>query len=231
MRIFGRWYDYPSILLVMLKLAVADDHELFRKGTISFLSPYKDLQVVMEASNGRDLLDQIAVTGEPDVILLDIQMPVLDGFQTAEILSREYPDVKVIIVSMYNENRFVLSMLDIGVHGYLLKDSPIEEVVKAIRRVAEEGFYYSEFVNSIIKKRRRPANGLPILHSQNTVVLSSREKDVLQLLCEGKSTSEISGALFISVRTVEGHRLKILEKMEVKNTVAAVAYALKNNLI
>ncbi len=215
--------------LTMLKLAVADDHELFRKGFISMLSQVPDFEFVVEASHGQDLLDKLSSV-RTDVVLLDLQMPVLDGIQTAEILHDRHPEVRIIVVSMYDEDRFVIHMLEKGVHGYLLKDSTPAEVEKAIRRVHAEGFYYSDFVTRAMHRKMVVSNSSPVLHSAGKIALSSRETDVLQLLCDGMSTAEISEKLYISVRTVEGHRLRLLEKMGVKNTVAAVAYALKNHL-
>ncbi len=214
----------------MLKLAIADDHELFRKGFISMLSQIPDFEFIVEASNGQDLLDKVE-KNVPDLILLDLQMPVLDGIQTAEILHEKYPEVRIIVVSMYDEDRFIIHMLEKGVHGYLLKDSTPAEVEKAIRRVYADGFYYSDFVTRAMHRKMVISNSSPVLHSAGKISLSSRETDVLQLLCDGLSTVEISEKLYISVRTVEGHRLRLLEKIGVKNTVAAVAYALKNHLL
>lgn len=216
----------------MLKLAIADDHELFRKGFISMLSGVPDFEFVLEAANGQELLDKIG-DHPPDIVLMDLQMPVMDGMQATEILLEKYPDVKVIVVSMYDEDRFIIHMLEKGVQGYLLKDTSPDEVEKAIRRVAEEGFYYSDFVSRAMHRKMvsRLPNKQPFFPNATNVGLSNREQEVLQLLCDGLSTSEISDKLFISSRTVEGHRLRILEKTGTKNTAAAVAFAYKNHLI
>ena len=216
----------------MLKLAIADDHELFRKGFISMLSGVPDFEFVLEAANGQELLDKMA-TQPVDIVLMDLQMPVMDGMQATEILLEKYPDVKVIVVSMFDEDRFVIHMLEKGVHGYLLKDTSTDEVEKAIYRVAEEGFYYSDFVSRAMHRKmvNRTANKQPTFSTTANVGLSNREQEVLRLLCDGLSTTEISDKLFISTRTVEGHRLRILEKTGTKNTAAAVAFAYKNHLI
>ena len=216
----------------MLKLAIADDHELFRKGFISMLSGVPDFEFVLEAANGQELLDKMA-TQSVDIVLMDLQMPVMDGMQATEILLEKYPDVKVIVVSMFDEDRFVIHMLEKGVHGYLLKDTSTDEVEKAIYRVAEEGFYYSDFVSRAMHRKmvNRSANKQPNFSTTANVGLSNREQEVLRLLCDGLSTTEISDKLFISTRTVEGHRLRILEKTGTKNTAAAVAFAYKNHLI
>lgn len=216
----------------MLHLAIADDHELFRKGFISMLSSVADFSFVHEAANGQELLDKVAVR-EPDIVLMDLQMPVMDGMQATEILLEKHPEVKVIVVSMYDEDRFILHMLEKGVHGYLLKDTSPDEVERAIRRVAEEGYYYSDFVSKAMHRKMvaRSHSKQPFFANAHNVGLSNREQEVLQLLCDGLSTIEISEKLFISTRTVEGHRLRILEKTGTKNTAAAVAFAYKNHLI
>ena len=215
-----------------LKLAIADDHELFRKGFISMLSGIPDFEFIHEAANGQELVDKVARQA-PDIVLMDLQMPVMDGMQATEILHEKHPDVKVIVVSMYDEDRFVIHMLKKGVQGYLLKDTSPDEVEKAIRRVALEGFYYSDFVSRAMHRKmvNRMPNKQPFFPNSTNVGLSNREQEVLQLLCDGLSTSEISDKLFISSRTVEGHRLRILEKTGTKNTAAAVAFAYKNHLI
>jgi DNA-binding NarL/FixJ family response regulator len=215
-----------------IKLAIADDHELFRKGFMAMLSGIPDFEFVLEAANGQELLDNLP-TCTPDIVLMDLQMPVMDGMKASELLIEKYPDIKVIVVSMYDEDRFVLHMLEKGVHGYLLKDTSPDEVEKAIRQVNNEGHYFNNFVSLVMHRKmiNRPSNKQPFFANSTSVGLSNREQEVLLLLCDGLSTSEISEKLFISGRTVEGHRLRILEKTGTKNTAAAVAFAYKNHLI
>lgn len=215
-----------------IKLAIADDHELFRKGFMAMLSSIPDFEFVQEAANGKELLENLP-NHAPDIVLMDLHMPVMDGMQATEVIMEKYPQVKVIVVSMYDEDRFILHMLEKGVHGYLLKDTSPDEVEKAIRRVAEDGYYYSDFVSRAMHRKvvNRSANKQPFFANPVNVGLSNREQEVLQLLCDGLSTQEISDKLFISGRTVEGHRLRILEKTGTKNTAAAVAFAYRNHLI
>jgi len=215
-----------------MKLGIADDHELFRKGFISMLSTVPDFDFVLEAANGQELLDKLPAA-MPDIVFMDLQMPVMDGIQATELAFERFPDIKIIVVSMYNEDRFVIHMLEKGVQGYLLKDTSPDEVEKAIRRVAEEGFYYNDFVSKAMHRKmvNRHVNKHPLFPNACNVALSAREKEVLQLICDGFSTVEISEKLFISVRTVEGHRLRILEKTGTKTTAAAVAFAYKNHLL
>ena len=218
--------------MTTLKLAIADDHELFRKGFISMLSGISDFEFILEAANGQELLDKMAID-TPDIVFMDLQMPVMDGIQATEATFERFPEVRIIVVSMYNEDRFVIHMLEKGVQGYLLKDTSPDEVEKAIRRVADEGFYYNDFVSKAMHRKmvNRQHHKHPLFPNAANVSLSVREKEVLQLICDGLSTTEISEKLFISVRTVEGHRLRILEKTGTKTTAAAVAFAYKNQLL
>jgi len=215
-----------------LKLGIADDHELFRKGFISMLSSIPDFEFILEAANGQELLDRLPAH-TPDIVFMDLQMPVMDGIQATEAAFERFPNIKVIVVSMYNEDRFVIHMLEKGVQGYLLKDTSPDEVEKAIRRVDEEGFYYNDFVSKAMHRKMvtRQINKHPFFPNACNVALSTREKEVLQLICDGLSTAEISDKLFISIRTVEGHRLRVLEKTGTKSTAAAVAFAYKNQLL
>ena len=196
------------------------------------LSTVPDFDFVLEAANGQELLDKLPAA-MPDIVFMDLQMPVMDGIQATELAFERFPDIKIIVVSMYNEDRFVIHMLEKGVQGYLLKDTSPDEVEKAIRRVAEEGFYYNDFVSKAMHRKmvNRHVNKHPLFPNACNVALSAREKEVLQLICDGFSTVEISEKLFISVRTVEGHRLRILEKTGTKTTAAAVAFAYKNHLL
>ena len=214
----------------IIKLIVTDDHNLFRKGITGMLRLIPDFEVIGEAANGQELLD-LLVNTKPDIILLDLQMPVMDGFQATDKVQEMYPDIKIIIVSMHEEDRFIINLLEKGVNGYLLKDSEAGEVENAIRRVMELGYYYSDFVSKAL--HRKVLNKLPAKQPtfQNKLQVSQREMEVLQLLCEGHSTTEIGDKLFVSPRTVEGHRLRLLEKTESKNTASLVAYAFKNDLL
>ena len=214
----------------IIKLIVTDDHNLFRKGITGMLRLIPDFEVIGEAANGQELLD-LLVDIKPDIILLDLQMPVMDGFQATDKVQEMYPDIKIIIVSMHEEDRFIINLLEKGVNGYLLKDSEAGEVENAIRRVMELGYYYSDFVSKAL--HRKVLNKLPAKQPtfQNKLQVSQREMEVLQLLCEGLSTTEIGDKLFVSPRTVEGHRLRLLEKTESKNTASLVAYAFKNDLL
>jgi two-component system, NarL family, response regulator DegU len=213
-----------------IKLVVADDHNLFRKGLMGMLSTIPDFEVLGEAANGQELLDLLQ-TVKPDIALMDLQMPVMDGIQATEQMQIHFPEVKIIIISMHEEDRFIIHLLEKGVNGYLLKDSEGGEVENAIRRVMTDGYYYSDFVSKALHRKvlTKLPNKQPTFN--NKLQISGREVEVLQLLCEGLSTMEISQKLFVSPRTIEGHRLRLLEKTGTKNTAGLVAYAFKNDIL
>jgi two-component system response regulator DegU len=160
-----------------LKLGIADDHELFRKGFISMLSGIPDFEFILEAANGQELLDRLPAN-TPDIVFMDLQMPVMDGIQATEAAFERFPSIKVIVVSMYNEDRFVIHMLEKGVQGYLLKDTSPDEVEKAISRVDEEGFYYNDFVSKAMHRKmvNRHVNKHPFFPNACNVALCHPEK-------------------------------------------------------
>ena len=218
--------------MAKIKLALVDDHNLFRRGIASILGQVADFELVLEASNGQEFIDKIP-RRVPDVVLLDLQMPVLDGTATADYLREHYPLIKIIVLTMHDEDRMVLHLLEKGVSGYLLKDSDPDEVERAIRKVMDEGVYLNEFVSRAMLRKMTNKISVarqPALYNSK-ILLSEREKEVLKLICEGMSTAEISDKIFLSPRTVEGHRLRILEKTGTKNTAGMVAYAFKNGLV
>lgn len=217
-----------------IRLALCDDHNLFRAGIATILGQIHDFELVLEAANGQELIDRIA-RKTPDVILLDLQMPVMDGTATTDYLREKYPLIKIIILTMHDEDRMVLHLLEKGVSGYLLKDAEPDEVERAVRKVMDDGVYLNEFVSrAMLRRMTNKSNGLtksssPFYNSK--ILLSEREKEVLALLCDGMSTNEIGEKICLSPRTVEGHRLRILEKTGTKNTAGMVAYAFRNNLV
>ena len=216
-----------------IKLALCDDHTLFRAGMTNILAQIHDFDLILEAANGQELIDRIP-RKTPDVVLLDLQMPVMDGMETADYLRDNYPLIKVIVLTMHDEDRMVLHLLEKGVSGYLLKDAEAGEVEKAVHKVMDEGIYLNEFVSKALHRKmtnKTKVNQPGTSFYNSKIILSPREKEVLQLICEGLSTNEISEKIFISPRTVEGHRLRILEKTGTKNTAGMVAYAFKNGLV
>lgn len=209
-----------------IRVMLVDDHTLFRGGLKTLLGIGHDFTVVAEASNGREFLD-IVEDASPDVVLLDIDMPVMDGTEAARLALEANPDLRIIALSMHGQAEYYLRMVEIGVRGFLLKDSDFSEVATAIHAVTEGGSYFSkDLIGSISAElRRSPA-------SENTAEpLSERELDVLSLICQGLSNSEIGERLFISKRTVDNHRANILLKTGCRNTAALVVYAIKHSLV
>ena len=212
-----------------IKVAIADDHKIFRKGVILSMRSYTNIKFVMEADNGDDLLARIPES-EPDVVLCDLKMPVKDGIDTTKLITKNFPNIRVIILTMYEDERFVGHLMDCGAAGYLLKSTEPAEIKKAIMDVVRTGFYLNPFVNKVlIKKNYSKQKFNPSLTTE--VVLSEREKEVLTLVCMEFTASEIAAKMDISSRTVEAIKDRLMERFGVKNSVGLVFYAMKNSLI
>lgn len=214
-----------------VKVAVADDHVLFRKGLITILETDPNIEVVLDANNGKELIQQLD-NGLPDVILMDLKMPEMDGMEATKIVKKKYPEIKVLVLSMYDEEQFIIYCLELGANGYLLKNTDPDEVMKAISVVIEKDFYFNDHISTVMMKglhQKNRSKSKPKLVSG--IQLTNREKEVLELICKEFTTPEIGEKLFISHRTVEGHRKNLLEKTGAKNTAGLVVFALKNELI
>ncbi len=212
-------------------IAIADDEALFRRGMRLILEDYPGLQVMLEAENGQDLLDKIRASDElPDVLLLDLKMPVMGGIEAAEVIRREFPSILIIVISSHFSKAFIINMIEIGASAYLGKNTAPDEVVETIRMVREKGFYYNTSVMAIIRENiMAPMQGKNSRDMQ--VEITNREKEVLQLICEEYTTQEIADRLYLSVRTVDGHRNNLLSKLGCRNTAGLVVYALQNGLV
>ena len=212
-----------------IKVAIADDHQIFRKGVILSMRPYTNIKFIYEAENGEDLLSKIKES-EPDVVLCDLKMPVKDGIDTTKQIAKDYPKIRVIILTMYEDERFVGHLMDCGAAGYLLKSTEPAEIRKAVMDVVRSGFYLNPFVNKVlIKKNYSKQKFNPSLN--NEVVISDREKEVLTLVCMEFTASEIAVKMDISARTVEAIKDRLMERFGVKNSVGLVFYAMKNQLL
>jgi DNA-binding NarL/FixJ family response regulator len=212
-----------------IKVAIADDHQIFRKGVILSMRPYTNIKFVSEAENGEDLLKKIKDT-DPDVVLCDLKMPVKDGIDTTKQITKEFPKIRVIILTMYEDERFVGHLMDCGAAGYLLKSTEPAEIRKAVMEVMRTGFYLNPFVNKVlIKKNYSKQKFNPSLSTE--VVISDREKEVLTLVCMEYTAAEIAQKMDISSRTVEAIKDRLMERFGVKNSVGLVFYAMKNQLI
>jgi len=212
-----------------IDIIITDDHNLFRKGMKALISDFEFVENIDEASNGEELLKLLASkTKLPDVILLDLKMPVMDGVTAQAQIKKLYPSINVIIITMEDDEQFILHMIGEGVNGYLLKNAEPEEVETALIKVVEKGFYFPENIASVIYYNlSKKAKALPLINP----VFTEREIEVLSLICKEFTAVEIAEMLNISVRTVEGHRQKLLEKSGVKNIAGLVINAYKFNWI
>ena len=208
------------------KVALVDDEKLIRQGLKMILEQGKKIEITNQAENGKVLLDQIdAGTFEADVILLDLSMPVMDGIDTLmEFNKRDLPHHIIILTSHYNDS-IILKLLDEGAAGFLAKNEDPAEVIKTVIQVAEKGFFINDYILQLIRKRR-------LLSAQKKLKLdlTPREIEIIGLICQEYTNKEIAEKLFISPRTVEGHRNRILEKTQCKNIAGVVIYAIEHNL-
>lgn len=212
-----------------LKVYIADDHTLFRKAMVGLLQSFKDISVVKDAENGKELLKLVKYE-QPDVAIVDLQMPVMDGVETCEHLVQKFPSVKLVVLTMHDSEKYVLHMIEMGVHAFLLKNTEPVELERAILSVVEKDFYHNDFVANIIRKniREKAASARPMF---KTPELSEREKEIVLLICRELTNKEIGDRLFISERTVENHRYRILEKLQIKSAVGLVRFAYEAGLV
>jgi len=211
-----------------IRLALADDHLLFRQGLIALLSDYEELKVVTEVANGLELVKSLK--DKPvDVAIVDYEMPEMDGLETTRQIRLKYPDVKIISLTMHNNEELIIQLLDKGSNGFLLKDFDSEKVVDAIYAVIENGYYFNDHISKDMlhymmkNKHLKPRFGIS--------ALTDKEIQIIKLICQEKTNKEISEILNLSPRTVEGSRAKIIAKINVKNTAGIVLYAIKNNIV
>lgn len=209
-----------------IRVIVCDDHTIFREGICSLLSRRKDLQVVGQASNGKEALELVA-TLKPDVVLMDIAMGVMDGLQATEVIKHEFPSVRVLVLTQYESKEYVFSLLRAGAAGYILKASRIDELVEAIRTVAAEGGFLQPSVCQVLAQGL--ANGRTELEHQPG--LTDREKQIVRLIAEGMSGHEIAERLSISTKTVVTHRANIMEKLGAHNTAEMIRNAIRNGIV
>jgi DNA-binding NarL/FixJ family response regulator len=209
-----------------VRVIIADDHNLFRNGLKLLLTGQSNITVLGEASNGRELLDLLEKL-PADVVLIDIEMPVMNGIEATKEAMQKFPKLKIISLSMYGEEEYYYRMIEAGVKGFILKSSDITEVIKAIETVVKGGTYFSSEILYNVVKNIKSVSKSPNLDAG----LSDREKEVLAQICSGLSNQEIADALFISKRTVEKHRASLLNKTNTKNTAQLVMFAIENKLL
>jgi DNA-binding NarL/FixJ family response regulator len=214
-----------------INIAIAEDQLLFRECLTANLKKYTDLNIFVEASNGKDLLEQLTASQlVPDVVLMDLNMPEMNGLEATHILKEKFPDTKILVLSVHSEETHVARMVQQGINGYLAKNTKLEEVYQAIKATIQTGFYFNDTVKQVLQSgvlnKRMKINSF-----ENEYTFTTREKEVLELICKEYTTQEIADKLFLSIRTIDGHRNHLLEKTGAKNTAGLVVYALRNQLV
>lgn len=211
----------------IIRIAIADDHQLVRAGIARILQENQDFIIVQQAANGRELLDAIKDT-KPDVILLDLEMPILSGRETLIEIRKAYPNIKVLILTMHNNEAFIVQMMELGANGYLIKNTDPKEVTQAIYKVTESDFYFSDIVSMAMLQGI--SNPQAVTNQLKSHSLTEREIDVLRLICKEYTTIEIGEALFLSPKTIEGYRKLLMDKTGARNMAGLVLFAVRHGL-
>lgn len=213
-----------------IKVAIADDQSIFRQGLVTLVDSFENVRVLFSSENGKDLIDELP-SRLPDLVLLDFRMPVLNGMETTRIIREQYPDMRILILSMYDDPEFVESAIANGANGYLSKDDEPEEIAKAIYSTMEMGYYMNDRTSRmLITKMMKEGAMKPTFRSDN-VQFTDMERQIIQLISEEYTTPEIAVQLMRSTRTIESLRTGIMQKIGCRNAVGIVLYALKHNLI
>lgn len=215
--------------MTKIKIAIADDHKIYRDGLKVGLAQDKNFDVVLEAGDGEELLAGLPQT-QPDVIIMDLKMPVMDGMEATKEVRKHFNAMKVLVVTMYEDDKFIIHLMELGANGYLLKNTNADEIRKSIYSVYETGYYFNDLVNKALLKKLVLKGVIKPSFNQN-IEFTERELEVLIRICEEKTAVEIGKELFISPRTVEGIRTKLIEKVGVRNTAGLVMFATKNGIV
>ncbi len=225
MEVKSRWLSRMK----KYKVYIADDHTLFRKAMVNLLRSFHRVQEVKDAENGKELLTLIKYE-QPDVAIVDLQMPVMDGAETCEQLIKKHPDVKIIILTMHDSNKYILHMMEMGVHAFLLKNTEPDELEKAIYAVVEKDFYHNDLVATVLRKNvtERKSGQRPQFRLAE---LTEREKEILVLICRELTIREIGQKLSLSGNTVRNHRVNMMDKIGVNNTVGLVKFAYEAGIV
>lgn len=215
-----------------IKLALVDDHTLFRKGLISLIEMVSpDYSILFEADSGLDLQKKLDSNNQPDIIIMDVNMPDMDGFASVQWLNEKFPLIKILVVSMIEKEETIVRMLKLGVKGYLSKDVEPKELGEALNAVMNKGFYYTDFITGKL------VHSLQNNHLGDTTkidalnALNNREKDFLQLACSEYTYNEIAAKMFLSPKTIDGYRNSLFEKLNVKSRVGLALYAVKHGFV
>jgi DNA-binding NarL/FixJ family response regulator len=214
----------------LIRVIIADDHVLYRAGVKNALSSKKNIKVIAEADNGSHLLNLLKGI-QPDVILLDIQMPIMDGIATLPEIKKLYPNIRVIMLTMMDDQSMITKLMELGANSYLTKTSDSEIIYEAIKTCYEQEFYFNSLTNKALLNNLRHKSPNSIKLQQEDATLSDKEITVLRLMCEEKSTREIAEAVDLSPRTIEAIRDKLKTKTGAKSTAGLIMFAVKNKLL
>ncbi len=211
----------------LYQIAIADDHALFRSGLAEIINHFKQFSVLFCAEDGNDLLDKMA-ENQPDIVLLDLNMPDMDGFDAFQKIKELYEDVKVIVLSMFDEEKYILHSFQLGVNGYLLKNTDPEILEEALSKVVEDGIYLTPPIARLLASDVYRPKRKPSLVAQR---LTDREKEILSLITQGMTNKEIGEKMCLAKRTIDGQRQTLLDKSDSKNTAELVAWAFREGLL
>jgi DNA-binding NarL/FixJ family response regulator len=215
--------------MAKIKVLLTDDHALFRQGIRTLLAAESDMEVVGESANGLDAV-ALAQQVRPDVVLMDIGMPGMSSFEATRQIRKDRPDTKVIFLSMYDDDDYLAECVDMGANGYILKDSPAEQLLTAVREVCRGGSYLSpRLLTRLVDDFRMQGRGPTRQPRFGT--LTKREREILKMLAEGKSVKEIAGSFELSVKTVEAHKFNLMRKLDIHNKAQLVQYAIQKKII
>jgi len=208
-------------------IVIIDDHTLIAKALSGIISNFEQFEVIYDCENGKDLIDKLKLKSViPSLVLLDISMPIMDGFETAKWLKEHHPEIKIMALSMQDDDQSVIKMIKNGAHGYLLKNTHPADLEKALIRLMEDGYYYPEWASKIVFSNIKNENST----DNNLPKLTQREKEFLKYSTSEMSYKEISEKMFCSPRTIESYRDNLFEKLEIKSRVGLAVFAIKNGL-
>ena len=217
--------------LNIIKIAIADDHKIFRDGIKMALSPKENLKMIWEAEDGKDLIHKMAIK-KPDVLLMDIRMPEIDGISAIEMLRKEYDELKIIVLSMYDDQQMISKMMEMGANAYLTKTTDPDEIYEAILTCMNEDFYFNQLVNNAVMGKLMQKKNVRAHYGSNIpITFSEKELKILQLLGEDKTTDEISKIIFLSPRTIETIRQSMKNKVGAKTIGGLLMYGMRNKMI
>ncbi len=210
-----------------IRVAVADDHSLLRQALAKLINSFDNFAVLFEANNGHELKAKLSKHIIPDIVLLDVNMPDMDGYETAQWLHQNYPQVKVLALSMFSDENIIIRMLKLGAKGYILKNAEPEELKEALTSVLEKDFYLSEYISGKIVSGLNKDLDRP----DDRVSLTDKEKELLRWICSEMTYKDIAAKMYVSPRTLDDYRNNLFEKLKVKTRVGLVLYAIRNRIV